>query len=56
MDKKNIFQYGLLILLFVVCFLFYYKYFFRMIKSQLNQSENIIKKAQKLIKMMKIKI
>ena len=46
MDKKNVFQYGLLILLFVVSFLFYYKYFFKDDKKvELNQSENIIKKT-----------
>ena len=46
MDKKNVFQYGLLILLFVVSFLFYYKYFFKDDKKvELNQSENIIKKS-----------
>ena len=46
MDKKNVFQYGLLILLFVVSFIFYYKYFFKDDKKvELNQSENIIKKS-----------
>ena len=46
MDKKNVFQYSLLILLFVVSFLFYYKYFFKDDKKvELNQSENIIKKT-----------
>ena len=46
MDKKNVFQYSLLILLFVVSFLFYYKYFFKDDKKvELNQSENIIKKS-----------
>ena len=46
MDKKNVFQYGLLILLFVVSFLFYYKYFFKDDKKvELNQSENIIKNS-----------
>ena len=46
MDTKKIFQYSLLILLFVVSFLFYYKYFFKDDKKvELNQSENIIKKT-----------
>ena len=46
MDKKKVFQYSLLILLFVVSFLFYYKYFFKDDKKvELNQSENIIKKS-----------
>ena len=45
MDTKKIFQYSLLILLFVVSFLFYYKYFFKDDKKvELNKSENIIKK------------
>ena len=46
MDTKKVFQYSLLILLFVVSFLFYYKYFFKDDKKvELNQSENIIKKS-----------
>ena len=45
MDTKKIFQYSLLILLFVVSFLFYYKYFFKDNKKvEFNKSENIIKK------------
>ena len=58
MDTKKIFQYSLLILLFVVSFLFYYKYFFLDDKKvDLNKSENIVKKKiQKLIKTMRIKI
>ena len=45
MDTKKVFQYSLLILLFVVSFLFYYKYFFKDDnKAELNKSENIIKK------------
>lgn len=45
MDTKKIFQYSLLILLFVVSFLFYYKYFFLDDKKvDLNKSENIVKK------------
>ena len=45
MDTKKIFQYSLLILLFLVSFLFYYKYFFKDDKKvELNKSENIIKK------------
>ena len=45
MDTKKIFQYSLLIILFVVSFLFYYKYFFKDDnKAELNKSENIIKK------------
>ena len=45
MDTKKIFQYSLLILLFVVSFLFYYKYFFKDDnKVELNKSENIVKK------------
>ena len=45
MDTKKIFQYSLLILLFVVSFLFYYKYFFKDDKKvELNKSENIVKK------------
>ena len=45
MDTKKIFQYSLLILLFVVSFLFYYKYFFLDDKKvELNKSENIVKK------------
>ena len=46
MDKKKVFQYSLLILLFVVSFLFYYKYFFKDDKKvELNQSQDIIKKS-----------
>ena len=46
MDTKKIFQYSLLILLFVVSFLFYYKYFFKDDKKvELNKSENIVKKT-----------
>ena len=45
MDTKKIYQYSLLILLFVVSFLFYYKYFFKDDKKvELNKSENIVKK------------
>ena len=45
MDTKKIFQYSLLILLFSVSFLFYYKYFFKDDKKvELNKSENIVKK------------
>lgn len=45
MDTKKIFQYSLLILLFLVSFLFYYKYFFKDDKKvELNKSENIVKK------------
>ena len=45
MDTKKVFQYSLLILLFVVSFLFYYKYFFKDDKKvELNKSENIVKK------------
>ena len=45
MDTKKIFQYSLLILLFVVSFLFYYKYFFKDDKKvELNKSKNIVKK------------
>ena len=45
MDTKKVFQYSLLILLFVVSFLFYYKYFFLDDKKvDLNKSENIVKK------------
>ena len=45
MDTKKVFQYSLLIILFVVSFLFYYKYFFKDDnKAELNKSENIIKK------------
>ena len=45
MDTKKIFQYSLLILLFIVSFLFYYKYFFLDDKKvDLNKSENIVKK------------
>ena len=45
MDTKKIFQHSLLIILFVVSFLFYYKYFFKDDnKAELNKSENIIKK------------
>jgi len=45
MDTKKIFQYSLLILLFVVSFLFYYKYFFKDDKKvKLNKSENVVKK------------
>ena len=44
METKKIFQYSLLILLFVVSFLFYYKYFFLDDKKvELNKSENILK-------------
>ena len=44
MDTKKVFQYSLLILLFVVSFLFYYKYFFLDDKKvELNKSENILK-------------
>ena len=45
MDKKKVFQYSLLILLFVVSFLFYYKYFKDDKIVELNQSENTIKKS-----------
>jgi lipopolysaccharide assembly outer membrane protein LptD (OstA) len=45
MDTKKVFQYSLLILLFIVSFLFYYKYFFKDNKKvEFNKSENIIKK------------
>ena len=45
MDTKKIFQYSLLIILFVVSFLFYYKYFFKDDKKvKLNKSENVVKK------------
>ena len=45
MDTKKVFQYSLLIILFVVSFLFYYKYFFKDDKKvELNKSENIVKK------------
>ena len=45
MDTKKIFQYSLLILLFVVSFLFYYKYFLKDEKKvKLNKSENVVKK------------
>ena len=45
MDTKKIFQYSLLILLFIISFLFYYKYFFNDDKKvELNKSENIVKK------------
>mgnify|MGYP001479406686 FL=1 len=44
MDTKKVFQYSLLIILFVVSFLFYYKYFFLDDKKvELNKSENILK-------------
>jgi len=47
MDTKKIFQYSLLILLFVVSFLFYYKYFFKDDKKvELVKSENILKKKK----------
>ena len=50
MDTKKVFQYSLLIILFVVSFLFYYKYFFKDDnKAELNKSENIIKKKDKEI-------
>tara|TARA_Y100000816_G_C25927093_1_gene483436 strand:- start:72 stop:668 length:597 start_codon:yes stop_codon:yes gene_type:complete len=45
MDTKKVFQYSLLILLFVVSFLFYYKYFKDDKIVELNQSENTIKKS-----------
>ena len=45
METKKIFQYSLLILLFIVSFLFYYKYFFKDDKKvELNKSENVLKK------------
>ena len=45
MDTKKVFQYSLLVILFVVSFLFYYKYFFKDDKKvELNKSENIVKK------------
>ena len=45
MDTKKVFQYSLLILLFIVSFLFYYKYFFKDDKKvELNKSENLVKK------------
>ena len=45
MDTKKIFQYSLLIILFIISFLFYYKYFFNDDKKvELNKSENIVKK------------
>jgi len=44
MDIKKVSQYSLLILLFVVSFLFYYKYFSNDDKKvELNKSENIVK-------------
>ena len=47
MDTKKISQYSLLILLFVVSFLFYYKYFFKDDKKvELVKSENILKKKK----------
>ena len=45
MDIRRVFQYSLLILLFVVSFLFYYEYFFKDDKKvDLNKSENFEKK------------
>jgi len=45
MDIRKVFQYSLLILLILVSFLFYYKYFFMDDnKVELNKSENIIEK------------
>ena len=45
MDTKKVFQYGLLILLFISSFLFYSKYFaIDDKKVELNKSENTIKK------------
>jgi lipopolysaccharide assembly outer membrane protein LptD (OstA) len=45
MDTRKVFQYGLLILLFIVSFLFYYRYFAEEDKKiDLNKSENIVKK------------
>ena len=45
MDIRKVFQYSLLILLFVVSFLFYYEYFFKVDKKvDLNKSENFEKK------------
>ena len=45
MDTRKVFQYSLLILLFVASFLFYYKYFAEDNKKiDLNKSKNIVKK------------
>tara|TARA_B100000900_G_C20253119_1_gene582855 strand:+ start:12 stop:614 length:603 start_codon:yes stop_codon:yes gene_type:complete len=45
MDIRKVFQYSLLILLFVISFLFYYEYFFKDDKKvDLNKSENFEKK------------
>ena len=50
MDTKKVFQYSLLIILFVVSFLFYYKYFFKDDKKvELNKSENIVKKEDPVV-------
>ena len=58
MDTRKVFQYGLLILLFIVSFLFYYRYFAEEDKKiDLNKSENIVKKKiLKLIKKIQVKI
>ena len=45
MNTRKIFQYSLLILLFIASFLFYYKYFAEDDKkTELNKSKNIVKK------------
>ena len=54
MDIKKAFQFGLLILLIIASFLFYYKYFREDVKIiQKNESENILEKKNTEIKLNK---
>ncbi len=54
MDIKKAFQYGLLILLIIASFLFYYKYFWEDVKIiEKNESENILEKKNTEIKLNK---
>ena len=54
MDIKKAFQYGLLILLIIASFLFYYKYFWEDVKIiEKNESENILEKKNTEIKIIK---
>ena len=51
MDIKKVIQYGLLVLLIIASFLFYYKYFSKDLKKiEKNENENeIVKKKKKLV-------
>ena len=52
MNIKNVFQYSLLILLILLSFLFYYKYFTEDIdKVEKKKIENVLEKKMESIKM-----